>query len=149
MADSSSEILTGGMFVKIDWSTANIVIFSICVVSVFSLLGYEFMLGIPYSKFAKDEHIAKSPGVIQRALRYRINMRVGWVIVYGSAALGYAILFCYYAVQNQERIGKFAPSELYSLILLVGWEANFIKRILECIFLHIFSDTIPLVTIIM
>eukprot|EP00510_Aplanochytrium_minuta_P002989 CAMPEP_0184009962 /NCGR_PEP_ID=MMETSP0954-20121128/2922_1 /TAXON_ID=627963 /ORGANISM="Aplanochytrium sp, Strain PBS07" /LENGTH=303 /DNA_ID=CAMNT_0026289445 /DNA_START=123 /DNA_END=1034 /DNA_ORIENTATION=+ len=146
MSDSATEILGGGMLVQLEWSTANIALFSVCVITLSSLVFYECLLGLPYSKFGKQEHIVKAPGPIQKFFHYRISTRVAWITAYSSAALGYAILFVYYALENQERIGKYAPSETYSLILLIGWEVNFIKRVLECAFLHIFSDTVPILT---
>jgi len=150
MGSAETEILVGGLFVDVGWDSINIGLFSTVLFTCTGFVLYELFVGLHYSKFAKEEAIANLPLEVLRKLVYkRIDSRLGWIIVYSTPAITYAGLFAFFAFENIEKIGKFAPSEAYSLILLIGWEMNFVKRCLESAFLHIYSDTVPVFTVVL
>lgn len=67
-----------------------------------------------------------------------INARLGWVITYATPAITYDILWFIY--------GK--PSSTFHFIALGTYNAHFIKRILECLFVHKYSRNIEAMSVI-
>jgi len=145
-----SEIKAGGLYVDVGLSTANSVVLFLLLAFLVSSLGFELFFSIPYSKFATKEEIEKLSRVhiIKYAFHHRVNPRLGWALIYIFPVIVPAIAFAVYAVDNNEKIGKIAPSETYAILVFIGWILSFTKRFLESQFLQVYSDTIPILTIL-
>ena len=82
------------------------------------------MVHVNFSKFSK--HVGS------------VHPCLGWTVSYAMPAITYDILWFTY--------GK--PSSLFHLIALGTYNAHFIKRILECLFVHKYSRNIEAMSIV-
>ncbi|XP_031557314.1 steroid 5-alpha-reductase DET2-like [Actinia tenebrosa] len=114
-------------FVRLpEWTLLNISLHVlgvlVCIVNyVNEYLGFN---QLSYSKFSKQVG--------------SLNARLGWTITYAMPAVTYDILWFIY--------GK--PSSPFHFIALGTYNAHFIKRILECLFVHKYSRNIEVMSVI-
>ena len=145
-------ISVGGLYVDVPLDNSlNIAILVTLVVLLASIVATElFNIHVPYSKFAQDDAIKELPAqMLRNVFHMQINSRVGFFILYFVPLVSYIVLWIILASQNLDSIGSVAPSPTYSILLFAGWCATFGKRCLEVLFVHIYSGTIPVLSVLL